>query len=239
MTASELRDSLLRTFWAVQPAQTPTYVHEDVAVAVNQAFQALWAAPNYDYLRRRKESFSTVNGTASYAMDATLLQMIGPVTTPSWPLIPLGHKGDYQQFAARYLGADASAASGGPRAYYLERIYAGDSTASGVTVNLLLVPTPTSAVTVNYEAAFEPPTYTTCELEEDKVLPIPHGFVETLLLPIARWYLKTSHWFKKSQAVNSEPAIDAQYAQAWAQLGYADPQSVSIKESKPPKQPKA
>lgn len=220
MLASQLRDSLLRTLWMEHPDKAPNFLHQDVAVAVNQAFQSLWAAPNLDYLRRRKENFTTTSGEAAYELDRTLLSMIGPVTTSSWPLIPLSSKGDWRHFAPRYLAADPAAASGQPRAYYLERVLSGNDEADSVTVRLLLAPAPSSAILVEYEAAFEPPVYSDCDLQEDKPLPIPHGFVETLLLPIARWHLTSSHAFKRSAAVDSMPAIEAQYQLAQAQLGY-------------------
>lgn len=233
MTASELRDKLLRQLWSPTSAQTPTYIHKDIATAVNQAFQVIWGAPNLDYLRRKISTFSTVNGQQAYTLSQNLLQIIGPVSSPSWPLIPLNHKGDLSNFTARFLQADTDAQSGGPRAYYLERLYSSDSDADPVTVKMLLAPTPTSAVTITYEAAYEPPSFTDCDLDEDATLPIPHGFVETLLLPIAAWHLKSSHWFKKGQMVNSEPYIDQQYRQALTQLGLVDPQISAAKPAQP------
>lgn len=225
MTASELRDRLLKVLRAEQSAQTPTHIHEDVAIAVNQAYQEIWAAPGLDYLRRRQASFVTSNGVSAYTLGQTFLKMLGPVSTAERDLIPISSKSDFSHFTARYLGADTTAAaSGEPHAYHLQRLNRGDSYADPIEVQMLLTPTPTSAITVNYEAAFEPPAFDKCDLEADATLPVPHGFIETTLLPIAAYYLMSASWYMKTERQDLTAAITAQADAARRQIGLIDPQ---------------
>jgi len=224
MTASQLRDRLLRTLRATQPNQTPTDVHIDVAIAVNQALQELWTAPDLDYLQRQQSTFSTVNGQARYTLAQNFLRLLGPVSTPAWDLLPLSTKGDFTHFADRYLAAEPTISSSGyPRAYYLERLNRG-TYSDPVEVSLLLTPTPTSVITISYEAAYEPPALTKCDLEADATIPVPHQMMESLLLPLAAEYLLAAPWFQKSERSDLTAAIQAQAQRARAQVGLADPQ---------------
>lgn len=224
MTASELRDRLLRVLRAEYPDQTPTFVHIDVAIAVNQALQEIWLAPGLDYLRRQKTSFSTVNGTFSYTLAQNFLRLLGPVSAPSWDLLPLTTKGDFLHFADRYLEPTPTAVSSGyPRAYYLERLNRGTHL-DPIECNLLLTPTPTSVLTISYEAAFEPPAFDKCDLETDATIPVPHALMESILLPIAAEKLLSASWFQINERSNPTAAIQAQAQAARAQVGLADPQ---------------
>lgn len=194
------------------------------------ALQEVWTAPTAEFLRRRKDSFSTSAGTASYGLASNLIEMLGPVYTPSRPLTPVNNRSDFLAFTDRFLPADATAATGEPVAYYLERLNSSNTDPDPVTVNLLITPTPQSAVTVSYEAAFEPPNLTECDLDsDDTVIPIPHSWLESILLPIAMWHLQFSHWYDIDQHNDTREALKNKYALARQQLGLSDPQINSVK----------
>lgn len=53
-------------------------------------------------------------------------------------------------------------------------------------------------------------------------VPIPHEYIESLLLPIARWHAKASRNYK---ARERDAAIEAQYQQALTMLGLVDPKT--------------
>lgn len=230
MTTTELRDKLLRTVWATQSAQTPTYVHKDVMIAVNRAYQELWTAPKAEFLRRRAGSITTASGTSSYDLGSTIVELIGPVTGTSGALIPCSNKADFNAFADRFLQADTSLASGEPVAYYYERLNASNTAADPITSNLHLTPTPASVYSVTFEAAYDPPQFDDCQLDSDgNNLPIPHGWLEGILLPIAQFYMLDSHWYTKDQRHDATEAIMNGYAQARLRLGLSDPQIKTVK----------
>ena len=112
MTTTELRDKLLRELWSPTSTSTPSYVHEDIAIAVNRALQEIWTAPNAEYVRRRKATFNTSSGTESYTLGTSLIAITGPVYANHAQLSPMTNKGDFRALTARFLQADPTAASG-------------------------------------------------------------------------------------------------------------------------------
>jgi hypothetical protein len=66
----------------------------------------------------------------------------------------------------------------------------------------------------------EAPRYTAGDLAGCPLLPIPHRYVESLLLPIARYRAASFYHFEQPDRM---PQIEAEYAEAARAIGLADP----------------
>jgi hypothetical protein len=137
------------------------------------------------------------------------------------PLAPVRSIGEIESFAALYLDG---ATLNEPVAYHVERIkQSSDDPArcilhvspavSGGNVSLLL------------EVVKEPPRYTMDDLTSCPLVPIPHQYAETLLIPIIRYNASSYYLFTAADGSQKE-TIDRGYQQAMISLGLADPNPV-------------
>jgi hypothetical protein len=193
MTLKELRDDLLRKVWVEYPNTAPDFVFEDVTIAINAALQIMWSGP-VDYFRRTKTTFSLT--TAEKVCDQNVQEVIGPVIIASTGA-EIIRALDQQQFtfaAQRHLGS-AAMDSAVPIIYWVdaERQSADDS----VKVTMRFSPTPAASTSITMIVATEAPSYSvaTVTSANAEVVPIPHKYVESILLPLARNEIAKSHWF--------------------------------------------
>lgn len=218
MQLVEVRNDCLRKVWIEQSGIAPSYILEDITIAVNQAIQLIWLA-GPDHFRRADFTFNTVSGTASYTLDADVQEVLGPVRLDTAThLRPVDGRGDFDHYHTRFLGADSDEVSSAqPVAYFIDRrnTNADDNQA----VSMLLTPTPDDTYSISFEASKTAPTYTTADLATTATLQVPHGYVESLFLPIARYFSIRSHFFGKEAIRQS---IEADYQQALALYGMAD-----------------
>jgi hypothetical protein len=230
MTLKELRDDVLRKVWVEYPATAPTFVFEDVTIAINSALQLMWTAP-VDYFRRSKLSFTLNSGVSSYTVQQDLQEIIGPVTVTSSGAEIIRAR-DPQEFAfaaQRFLGASTTG-SAVPVVYFVDstRQVADDS----VTTDILFSPAPAANTGISIVISTEAPNYTVAEVTaaSTAVIPVPHQYVETVLLPLARNEVAKSHWFwdEKNRASFKEAAT-----MAMAALGVFDPDSGTRSTSTP------
>lgn len=228
MTLQAIRDDLLRLLDIERPDTAPDHAVDAVATAVNQAFQAIWAYSDEDYFRRAESTVSLTAGVNRYALASTI-QTVLEARIGSSPLRPVTTRADIEHFARRFLGA-TSETNGTPQAFWIERQQSG-SGADSASMWLMLAPTPSSALTVTLEASTEAPTYSAATLDNDSSAPaMPHAYVESILLPIARYYITLSPWFADGDRV---PQIKTTAEQAFAQIGGVAPWIKEPAERKP------
>lgn len=220
MDLSEIRDDILKRCWVEYPAFAQSFLVQDAVVAINQAIQTLWMMPE-DYWKKARATFNTVAAQSAYDIADTVQEISGPVTIAGNPLPRLSTRGDFDMFALLYEAGTAT--PGTPRAYYIERTKADDDqTDDPAKVQMLLTPTPTGAQAVAYYAINDAPIYTAADFCEDPPLelPIPHRYCETILLPLARYNITSSHLFWDKDKI---PMLKEEADKALILAGLADP----------------
>lgn len=227
MSPIAVRNDLLALLWFDTPAQAPPMAFEQVATAINQAFQILWLSPA-DYLRRATDTLTTVTGTESYDLPA-IQDVLMPVQCDGRPLIPVASKAAFAQAAARFLGHQSlQQANGFPRLFHVERAADPDQ-ADPVAVALRLCPVPEDEHVVTYDYSQRCPRFTAATLANDEPpLPIPNEYVEAVLLPVARFCITSSHWFEQPDKL---PGLEAGFAAGLQRLGFSDPQIATLRQS--------
>lgn len=135
-------------------------------------------------------------------------------------LTPLSSRAAADTYLELY-GSDA------PSAYYLERqhVVAPDS----AQVYLIFAPPITTDTILAMDVQVEPARIGWQDYVARTVIPIPHAYVESLLLPIARWRATTSKRYRQRERHES---IVKQYQEALTMLGIVDPQTSPVKEGK-------
>ena len=126
-----------------------------------------------------------------------------------------------QQVATRYefdnwegiYGTDVGSA------YFLEREH--KDTADSCRIRLLVTKNDYGEpVLLAVDVAVEPGRITWADYAANSTVPIPHQYVESLLVPISRWYAMGSHRYR--QRDRHQSLLD-QYARALQMLGIVDP----------------
>jgi len=227
MNGNDLLNDLLRKLYIEDPTALAgvilTGLQNDCVDAINRAFQTIWTAP-YDFFRKKHFDFNTASGTQEYTLDQALQEIIGPVKvnggTPH--LRPIKDRGDFDNYATRFQGSLTNAvANAQPVAYYLERLW--QDGADSTVVKMLFTPTPDTAYSIDFEGSTEAPSFTLAELQAEPDLPIPHNYVESILLPVARLFVARSHYFMADQRPGEIQAMQQDFIVAMGQLGDSDP----------------
>lgn len=223
MDGKQLRDDLLRKLYLQDAASAPLEIKDDVTTAINRAFQDIWTqAP--DHFRRQKLTLTTVAAQDSYGLPQNVQEILGPVRIDRAFLALITNKGDILAFNTRFQGdLTVGSGSGQPQAYFLERLFQSHTVEDNTTINMILAPTPDQAYTVEYECSTEAPIFERTDWCDTPapVLPIPHKYVESILAPIARFFLMDSHYFTDFE--RSAMFKDG-YLRALRTLGVSDPQ---------------
>lgn len=223
MTRRDIRDDVLRRVWIERPADAvPDFVLADVATAINQALQTLWTLPREDWFRRQEIEVSLVAGTNRYALPSTIQNVLGVTRANGSELRPVQSRSDIDNYAKRFTGATTEA-NGTPAAFWIERLASGGSSDSAAAY-LWLAPTPSATATLTMEVSSEAPNYTVAQLDDAvNTIPMPHAYVESLLLPVARFFATRCHWF------NGDPGglktdAEAAFARIGATAPWANPE---------------
>lgn len=194
MTPYAAHNALLRNAWYENPATTPTGVKSAALNALNAALQKLWASPLREEFATQQQSFSTSNGTYEYPLAAAIqpfARSIDSVKCNGRYLIEILSESSFVNRATLFSLTGTETA---PRFFHVEREYAGAaSTAEEArATKIWLGPTPAATYTVTFNAVLEAPQYTLAGLVDSGAVPMPDSRVESLLLPLAGWYLLAS-----------------------------------------------
>ena len=220
MNLLEVRNNVLRVLWLEQLATVPSYIYEDVTTAINSALQLINQSP-LDYFRKEEIDVSYGVGESSKNLydEASVQEVIGPVWIPAEndrELHRITDQSEWNQFYQRYFGKseDDAIADGMQRSSYYfirtRRSYSEDSGKDSSELNLDIRPTPTSITTLRLLVAKSPAVFsvaTITSLTGTEVTPVPADKVETILLPLARWYAMRSHFFfekDKIELINAD-----------------------------------
>ena len=127
------------------------------------------------------------------------------------PMAPLASGYEARHYAALY-GADA------PLSYWLDRQQ--KTTEESSKTLLWAVPAVSSPTCVRLDVGIQAQRLEWNDFLNRTQVPIPHQYVESLLIPIARWYASASRSYKQKER---HAVLIEQYQQALAMLGLVDP----------------
>lgn len=192
----------------------------DAAINIaNQSLQLVWNnADGRTYWTNDTLTITLSDGESSQDLGDDIQNVVGPcrLAATKQPLVPIGTIGELETFGDIYLDSEGADT---PLAYHIERtnqaggdpakcIFHVNSVIDGDDVSFLL------------EVVKEPPRFLVNDLSSCPVVPIPHRYVESLLLPVARYQASAFYLFRMA---DQKPTIDREYQQAMISLGLADP----------------
>ncbi len=215
--AEVVREILL--VWGIErPEKAPAWARDAALNMLNAAMQAVWnRAPDRDYWTRRTLTVPLGAGMAEAVLEDGIRQVAGPVRDAATrrPLARLETPGELENFTDLYLEGGTQ---GTPAAYYLERH--GQPGKEPCKCTLRVVPPPAAPAELLLDATWEAPRFSRNDLDRSPRVPVPHRYVESLLLPIARYRAMSSHL---TVGQERRAQIEAEYAAALMELDQADP----------------
>lgn len=216
MTICDVIRDILLSWGMEQPCSAPKMAQIAAVNVLNQSLQVIWnQAKDRDYWTKSNISVSVDTSGEALLTDA-IQNIVGPARiSNNPPLIALSNGNEADSFTSAFL---ENSVVGGPVAYYVEREYQAGG--EPVRCTLRLAPAPASTVTVNMEVVLEAPRFNILDLDSCPLCPIPHKYVESLLLPICRYMAMHSHLFIQRDRTE---IIASGYAQARQLLDIADP----------------
>ncbi len=219
MTRLDIRNDILRRVWVDDPTKTPAHVLADATTAVNAALQMLWLARGSDFFTSADITATITGGSRSVALPATVQEVLAVrIASDETHLAPVFGLDDILHYRRRYEGA-LTESGGTPAAFWVEtRRNEGDDTAAAT---LHVAPTPSSNTTLTVETKGQAPKYTAAEMADDAAtIGVAHQYIETLLLPVARYEATRFGWFKNEPLRES---LREAANQAMTQQGLAAP----------------
>ena len=218
MSACDVVEEIL-AMWGILCLKTaPDYARDRAINDLNSALQTVWnQAENRDYWSKETLTLTLATAVASQDLANDVQNVTGNcrLSTSKRTLIPIGSLGELETFTDLYLEGDTVSE---PIGYHIER--KAQAANDPVKCVFHVAPAPTVETAFLIEVVKEAPRFSPVDLVACTLLPIPHRYVETLLLPIAR-YRATSYYLFDSAANKS--VIEAEYSEARVALGMADP----------------
>lgn len=212
---------LLREIYAVWGIETTdldgvAFWRSRAIAIVNGAFQVMFAQAHRLGFFNEQPVTVTVPVSGAVELPANVQAVKDPLTMGAGPLRKAETRGQFDNLADFYIGSDTPAA---PLAYFLdtERKAALDS----VGITLRVWPAPDGDTAATFDATLEPPRFDDTSIDAAEILPVPHKWVETILLPICKHTATGDSLFRRTDLKGE---IDAQYARAQQILGLADPE---------------
>lgn len=209
------------------------FIHADHADATNAVFQEIWLTPVAQEWKRSTVNLTATSGVASYSLSSTVQEVSGPVWFDNVAITPAG---DEAAFAAPSTHFDTSltATAECPVWYHIDTVFSGNSATDAKTITIEFSPTPTWETpvdgvaitkTIRIKAILQPPGFTKCTLNSAAtVLPMPDGYVESLLLPLVLDRMASCPWFV-DERLRKVLATDADKARVLH--GLTDPSPVA------------
>jgi hypothetical protein len=87
------------------------------------------------------------------------------------------------------------------------------------------------------DAILEPPTYTVANLCDDTVPPVPHKYHESILVPLVRYNVTMTKYFRQQEGSNLLGQLKEDYARALQLLGLNNPDRKAGSTMPPPPKP--
>lgn len=219
MSFCDVVDEVL-AMWGIFCRKTaPDFALDRATNDINTALQVVWNnAEGRSYWSNDTITITLTDGQSSIDLADDIQNVVGPCRREDnrRPLVPIGTIGDLETFPDLFLDGESGDE---PLAYHIERTnQAGNDPAkcvfhvtpavSGASIGFLL------------EVIKEAPRFSAIDLSNCPVIPIPHRYVESLLLPIVRYHASSFYLFRQAE---QKETIDREYQRASISLGLADP----------------
>ena len=210
----------LLNLWGIESiCKAPDWAIDRAIGDVNSSMQIVWnQASERNYWSSSTLTLTLADGEDSVTLPNDIQNVVGPCRLGSTkrPLTPIGTIGELETFADIYLDGETASE---PVAYHIERL---NQTGNDPAKSIFRITPPVVGADVGFllEVVKEAPRFTASQLSSRPILPIPHRYVESLLLPIAR-YRASSFWLFDNG--DSKPTIDRDYQMAMEAIGAADP----------------
>ena len=215
-----VRDILAQ--WGLElPCKAPQFARMAAVDTLNQAMQTVWnQAKDRRHWTRQTVTVTYPADTTELKLTDTIQNVIGHVRSAGRTLVPLGNRHEAENFEAVF----GESADNPPTAYFIDT--SAQSGADPCRVSLMLRPIPSTERTVDVDAVLECPRYTTLDLESCPVVPIPHRYVESLLMPVARYLSMQNRLFANEE---NRQSIEQGFAIASAAMDQSDPTTTTAR----------
>lgn len=208
--------------WGIeQPDVSAPATRARAMIDLNRSVQMLWAnSEKLDYFNQSTVSATLTATSESISLDGSIQNVIGPVRITATGVVinPLKTRFEAQNYARIYLGQD-SIAEGIPLAYYLERTFQSD--ADSMALSLFPVPIPLVDTPISLDVIMDAPSYSYTDYCDNTVIPVPHAYAESILVPLLR-HAAMSHFLFVAKDLATQ--IEEQYIEARKALGLNAPE---------------
>jgi hypothetical protein len=176
--------------WGIEkPCAAPDFTKESAINCLNEGMQTVWnEARDRHYWTRQTLSVSYTGGASEIVLSDAVQSVIGPVRYGGRNLIPMTSPGERHAFYDNYGEVPSF-----PVGYHADS--RAQTAADPARVALMLLPPPMETTTVTVDVVMEPPRYTVLDLATCPLVPLPHRYIESLLLPVTRYLASKSHLF--------------------------------------------
>ena len=206
--------------WGIEgTCNAPSFAIDRAVGDINSAMQTVWnQSDEQDYWSKETLILNFTDGEDSQDLPDNVQNVVGPCRRSSnkRPLASIGSIGELETFSDIYLDGQTA---GEPVAYHIER---KNQTGDDPVKTVLRITPAVAGASIAFllDVVRESPRYMVSDLGLNPVIPIPHRYAESLLLPIVR-YRASSFWLFNN--TESKATIDRDYQMAMAAIGRADP----------------
>lgn len=231
MTVAEIYRAELELFGVTDPAQASGGVTARCLTDINAAIQQMQDAGE-DFYGREPMTVDLVDGVGAYVLDKDVQSVLDPATLSDDTILrKLTSRGQLLTFAQLFQDQLTGPADAGkPVAYYVESLFDDSDPEDNVTIKVHVRPAPdgpNAMLNLILGVIKDARVLTAAGLVDNTArIPVPHKYVESILLPLVRWNATTSYFFVQKEMLDR---YEADYERALKLLGKADPR----KESKP------
>lgn len=214
----EVIADILHLWGFTNPRTAPSYAVNRALTDLNAGLQVVWnQADIRDYWSKSTLEVAILAGESSVALPDNVQNVTGlcRLKDSRRTLVTLGTLGELELFPDLYLDGESVA---DPVAYHIQR----ENQTGNDPAKCVFHVTPAPATTTNFllEVVKEAPRFGIRDIADCPRIPIPHRYVESLLLPVVRKRAASYYLFTDGDKL---PVIEQQYMEARAALGMADP----------------
>jgi hypothetical protein len=228
---------LSQVFGVPDYTSAPQAVKDRLLIDINAAIQQLQDAGE-DFYAREDLTVDLVANTQGYTLPKNIQTVLDDVMLDDGTVLKkLTSYGQFLQAGQLFLDQlDNVVPAGTPQFYFVDsQRDTADTTGDNVATTISLVPKPSTAVAAAANLIVpvikEPTPVTAGQLTAGtSSLPVPHKYVESIFLPLARWNATTSYLFYDKERLSR---YEDEYVRALKLLGKADPRVPKPTDSKP------
>lgn len=214
----EVVADILHLWGFTNPHTAPGYAIKRALTDLNAALQIVWnQADVRDYWVKQTLTISLLANATSSNLPDDVQNITGlcRLSSTRRTLVPCGTLGELENFMDFYLDGETVTE---PVAYHVQRLNQVANDPARCIFHV--TPAPLVNTDILVDAVKESPRYGIRDVTNCPRIPIPHRYVESILLPVVRKRATSYYLFTAQDKLE---AIDQEYAQARISLGMGDP----------------